>query len=170
MPGEIVVNLQGDELLLDARLLSDLITPFLASDAGMGTLKRRLTSWEEVRNPGVVKVVTNAAGWALYFSRAPIPHVRDGRGEFLPKGLYFIHLGIYIFRRETLRRFAALPTGALEDTEKLEQLRALEHGIGIKVWETNHRSLRVDTPEDLTHAAHALTAQIAGSSPPKGSL
>src|SRR5579884_2927605 len=98
MPGEIFINLQGDEILMDDRLITDLVTPFVASEAGMGTLKRRLTSWDEVENPAVVKVVTNQAGWALYFSRAPIPHWRDRVTSAFPKDLYFIHLGVYIFR------------------------------------------------------------------------
>jgi len=168
MPGEIFINLQGDEILMDDRLITDLVTPFVASEAGMGTLKRRLTSWDEVENPAVVKVVTNQAGWALYFSRAPIPHWRDRVTSAFPKDLYFIHLGVYIFRRETLKRFAVLPTGMLEETEKLEQLRALEHGIGIKVWETSHQSLRIDTPNDVAAAAQVLAAQLQPQS--KGGL
>lgn len=156
LPGEVFVNLQGDEIALDARLLADLVEPFRASDAAMGTLKRRLTSWNEVENTGVVKVVTDQQGDALYFSRSPIPHLRDGRPEAPPSNLYFIHLGVYIFTREALVRFASLPTGVLEETEKLEQLRALEHGLRIRVWETTHASLRIDTSEDLAEAERQL--------------
>jgi 3-deoxy-manno-octulosonate cytidylyltransferase (CMP-KDO synthetase) len=104
----------------------------------------------------VVKVVTDRQGEALYYSRAPIPHQRDRHEPSDSLGLHWIHLGIYIFRRETLARFADLPTGVLEDTEKLEQLRALEHGIPIRVWETTRPSLRVDTVKDLERAAAVL--------------
>ena len=156
--GDVFVNLQGDEIVMHPGLLSDLVGPFLESGVGMGTLKRRLTSSAEVQNPGVVKVVTDTSGKALYFSRAPIPHIRDGSPGDISSGLYYIHLGIYIYTRETLMRFSALPTGQIEETEKLEQLRALEHGISIKVWETSHRSLRIDTPDDVTSAVAALEA------------
>ena len=156
--GEVFVNLQGDEIVMHPGLLTDLVEPFLESGAGIGTLKRRLTSSAEVQNPGVVKVVTDTNGNALYFSRAPIPYNRDGSPGDISSGLYYIHLGIYIYTRETLMRFSALPTGQIEETEKLEQLRALEHGISIKVWETSHPSLRIDTPGDVTSAIAALQA------------
>lgn len=122
----------------------------------MGTLKRRLTSAEDLHNPAVVKVVTDRNGDALYFSRAPIPHLRDGSAEGIESRVHYVHLGIYIYTRETLLRLAELPTGRLEEAEKLEQLRALEHGIRIRVWETAHASLRIDTPEDLERAAVVL--------------
>lgn len=156
LPGDVFVNLQGDEIFLHPDLLSDLVVPFLASGAAMGTLKRRLDSTEDLQNPAVVKVVTDAAGEALYFSRAPIPHVRDQAARAGRGGLHYLHLGLYSYTREALARFVALPTGTLEDAEKLEQLRALEHGIRIKVWETVHPSLRIDTPEDLARAEAEL--------------
>jgi 3-deoxy-manno-octulosonate cytidylyltransferase (CMP-KDO synthetase) len=162
--GEVFVNLQGDEIVMHPGLLTDLVVPFLESGAGIGTLKRRLTSSAEVQNPGVVKVVTDTNSNALYFSRAPIPYNRDGSPGDISSGLYYIHLGIYIYTRETLMRFSALPTGQIEETEKLEQLRALEHGISIKVWETSHPSLRIDTPDDVTSAIAALQAN-ANSQP-----
>ena len=150
LPCEIVVNLQADEILLSPDLLLDLIDPFLAGDAEMGTLRRRLTCQEEFAQSSVVKVVTDRQGRALYFSRAPIPHVRD---HVRDHPLFAsVHLGVYIFRRHTLNRFASLPSGELEEAEKLEQLRALEHGIPIHVWETSHASLRIDTQEDLERA------------------
>ena len=150
LPGEIVVNLQADEILFSPDLLLDLINPFLASDAEMGTLCRPLNRREEFAQSSVVKVVKDRQGRALYFSRAPIPHVRDHVHDASP--FASLHLGVYIFRRDTLNRFAALPNGELEEAEKLEQLRALEHGIPIHVWETTHASLRIDTPEDLERA------------------
>jgi 3-deoxy-manno-octulosonate cytidylyltransferase (CMP-KDO synthetase) len=158
IPGEMFINLQGDEIVMHPGLMTDLIVPFLNSGAGMGTLKRPLTSAAEAQNPAVVKVVTDSKTNALYFSRAPIPHIRDGSPGDISSGLYYIHLGVYIYTRETLLRFAELPTGQLEDAEKLEQLRALEHGLPIKVWETCHPSLRIDTPQDVAYAAAILTS------------
>lgn len=154
--GEYFLNLQGDEIPLQPDLLADLIEPFIKSGAGMGTLKRMIDSTEDVHNPSVVKVVTDELGNALYFSRAPIPLVRDDPSRQAVGGLHYIHLGLYIYRRDVLLRLAGLPTGRLEDAEKLEQLRALEHGIPIRVWETKRASLRVDTPEDLESVAEKL--------------
>lgn len=160
--GDCFVDLQGDEILLHPDLMTDLIEPFLASDAAMGTLKRRIESAQDLQNPGVVKVATDHEGYALYFSRAPIPLVRDDpQGSAVP-GLHFIHVGLYIYRRETLKRLAALPTGILEEAEKLEQLRALEHGIRIRVWETAHASLRIDRPEDVPDALEHLRSHESG--------
>lgn len=154
--GDYFVNLQGDEILLQPDLLTDLIEPFIKSGTGIGTLKRTISSTEDVHNPSVVKVVTDHLGHALYFSRAPIPLVRDDASRRAVEGLHYIHLGLYMYRRDTLLKLASLPTGRLEDAEKLEQLRALEHGIPIRVWETNHASLRVDMPEDVEAVAEKL--------------
>jgi 3-deoxy-manno-octulosonate cytidylyltransferase (CMP-KDO synthetase) len=157
LEGDCFLNLQGDEIVLKPALLTDLVEPFLSSGAPMGTLQRTIESEEALANPAVVKVVTGDDGYALYFSRAPIPYVRDAQGgdRLVPK-LHAVHLGLYSFTRSTLARVAALPTGRLEDVEKLEQLRALEHGIRIRVWETIHRSLRIDTPADLREAEAVL--------------
>lgn len=154
--GEYFLDLQGDEIPLNPELLTDLIEPFLESGVGMGTLKRVMDSTEDLLNSAVVKVVTDARGNALYFSRAPIPFVRDDSGIRVVGGLHYMHLGLYIYTKETLLRFAALPTSRLEEAEKLEQLRALEQGIRIRVWETKHASLRVDRPEDVPDVAERL--------------
>jgi 3-deoxy-manno-octulosonate cytidylyltransferase (CMP-KDO synthetase) len=154
--GDYFVNLQGDEIPLQPDLLADLIDPFIESGTGMGTLKRTIDSTEDVHNPSVVKVVTDHFGNAIYFSRAPIPLVRGDASRRAVGGLHYIHLGLYMYRRDTLLKLASLPTGRLEDAEKLEQLRALEHGIPIRVWETSHASLRVDTPEDIESVAEKL--------------
>ncbi|HSA62203.1 MAG TPA: 3-deoxy-manno-octulosonate cytidylyltransferase [Nitrospiraceae bacterium] len=154
--GQYFVNLQGDEIPLNPELLTDLIEPFVQSGAEMGTLKRVLGTTEELHNPAVVKVVTDTLGHALYFSRAPIPLVRDDPDRRVVGGLHYIHLGVYMYTKETLLRFASLPTSPLEDAEKLEQLRGLENGIRIRVWETNHASLRVDRPEDVPEVAEKL--------------
>jgi 3-deoxy-manno-octulosonate cytidylyltransferase (CMP-KDO synthetase) len=154
--GDYFVDLQGDEIPLQPELLTDLIEPFIKSGAGIGTLKRPIDSTEDVHNSSVVKVVTDHLGNALYFSRAPIPLVRDDPSRKAVGGLHYIHLGLYMFRRDNLLKLAALPTGRLEDAEKLEQLRALEHGIPVRVWETTHASLRVDTPEDVESVVEKL--------------
>lgn len=160
--GEYFLNLQGDEILLTPDLVTDLVEPFLSSGAPMGTLQRAIESEVDLANPAVVKVVTDREGYALYFSRAAIPHVRDaGVGQRLSPKLHAVHLGLYSFTRRTLERMAAFPTGGLEDVEKLEQLRALEHGIRIRVWETVHRSLRIDTPADLLEAEAVLQRETA---------
>lgn len=154
--GEYFVDLQGDEIPLHPDLLTDLIEPFLDSGIGMGTLKRVMDPTENLLNSAVVKVVTDLRGHALYFSRAPIPFVRDDPGMQVIGGLHYMHLGLYIYTKETLLRIAALPTSRMEDAEKLEQLRALDNGIRIRVWETKHASLRVDRPEDVPEVADRL--------------
>jgi 3-deoxy-manno-octulosonate cytidylyltransferase (CMP-KDO synthetase) len=154
--GEFFMDLQGDEIPLNPELLSDLIEPFLQSGAEMGTLKRVIDSTDDLHNPSVVKVVSDARGNALYFSRAPIPVVRDDPNRRVVGGLHYIHLGLYIYTKETLLRFTALPTGQLEQAEKLEQLRALENGMRIRVWQTKYASLRVDQPDDIGGVAEKL--------------
>ncbi|MGC4096217.1 MAG: 3-deoxy-manno-octulosonate cytidylyltransferase [Nitrospira sp.] len=154
--GDYFLDLQGDEIPLHSDLLTDLIEPFLDSGLGMGTLKRVMDPTENLLNSSVVKVVTDLRGHALYFSRAPIPFVRDDPGMQVIGGLHYMHLGLYIYTKETLLRIAALPTSRMEDAEKLEQLRALDHGIRIRVWETKHASLRVDRPEDVPEVADRL--------------
>lgn len=161
---EIVVNLQADEILLNPNLLDDLIVPFLAQPVPMGTLKRKMKSQEDLLQPSVVKVVVDQEGRALYFSRAAIPHTRDQAQQPQTAPFASIHLGVYIFQKDTLLQFAELPTGILENAEKLEQLRALEHGIPITVWETRQPSLRIDTPEDLVEANHSWERLMVGSS------
>ncbi|MDD5434835.1 MAG: 3-deoxy-manno-octulosonate cytidylyltransferase, partial [Nitrospira sp.] len=117
----------------------------------MGTLKIEINDPEELWDKNVVKVVTDNNEFALYFSRSPIPHIRDraSSDDSIPARTFYKHLGIYAYRRDFLLRFCTLPTTRLENLEKLEQLRALEHGHSIKVKETGYESYRVDTPEDL---------------------
>jgi 3-deoxy-manno-octulosonate cytidylyltransferase (CMP-KDO synthetase) len=160
---DVYVNLQGDEIPLDPGLLEDLILPFVKSDAAVGTLKQALTEERDLLDPNVVKVVTDSNGDALYFSRSPVPYLRDrhaGDSALVP-GLHWKHLGIYIYRAAALAGFAKLPSGTLEVTEQLEQLRLLEAGIRIRVWETKHASLRVDTPADIERAEQILTREGA---------
>jgi 3-deoxy-manno-octulosonate cytidylyltransferase (CMP-KDO synthetase) len=165
IPARIYINLQGDEIPLSPTLLEDLILPFAKSGAEVGTLKRALADEQELLDANVVKVLTDVHGDALYFSRSPIPYLRDRRrGEpaWVP-GLYWKHLGVYAYTPTALARFAELPTGSLEGTEQLEQLRLLEAGIKIRVWETKQRSLRIDTPADLQRAEEILAASTRES-------
>lgn len=162
---EVVVNLQADEIPQHPGLLSDLIGPFLQSAEGMGTLKRPIRDVSELNNSSIVKVVTDYRGRALYFSRSAIPHWRDGKPE-MPVPLAWMHLGIYIFRKPTLLHLSGLPTGVLEEAEKLEQLRALEYGIPIRVWETRHASLRVDDPKDVPAAEVQLSSSSSSLNVP----
>lgn len=145
-----VVNIQGDEPTLDPEAIDTTILAAIGQDdAPMGTLKTRLRKPEFALDPNIVKVVTDGAGNAIYFSRAPIPFARD-RGA---PPAYFKHIGLYIYRREFLLAYPDLPVGPLETAERLEQLRALENGYRIRVVETDYDSLGVDTPEDWKHVA-----------------
>jgi 3-deoxy-manno-octulosonate cytidylyltransferase (CMP-KDO synthetase) len=150
---DIVVNVQGDEPLLDPRAIDELIAPFADPTVVMTTLYRRIKDPAEFLNPNVVKVVLDRAGFALYFSRAPIPYLRDERG-WPPQ---FAHVGVYAYRRQALLVLAALEQTPLERAESLEQLRALEHGIRIRAVETSYDSIGVDTPEDLETVRRLLT-------------
>ena len=142
----IVVNIQGDEPLLRAEMIDSLVQNLKEnSDFPMATLAYPDTDKNDFTDPGVVKVVVDARGRALYFSRSPIPAFRD-RSSPPP---YYKHLGFYCYRNGFLQEFTKLPVGVLENLEKLEQLRALEHGFPISVVITPFDSISVDTPEDL---------------------
>jgi 3-deoxy-manno-octulosonate cytidylyltransferase (CMP-KDO synthetase) len=156
---DVVVNVQGDEPLVDPGAIAELVAPFL-NDSGlqMTTLFRRIHDPAELTNPNVVKVVVDRGGYALYFSRAPIPHVRDPRGGWPPM---YRHIGLYAYRRSALLVLASLEPTPLERAESLEQLRALEHRIRIHTVETRDDSIGVDTPEDLERARARLQAMRA---------
>ena len=143
---DIVVNVQGDEPLLEPAMIDEAVGPMRADPAiAMSTLRRRIDDPAELHSPNVTKVVVDRDGYALYFSRAAIPFVRDGA----PAAPAWRHIGLYVYRRDTLLRLARLAPTALERSEALEQLRALEHGIRILAVETQHDSIGVDTAEDL---------------------
>ena len=140
----VIVNIQGDEPIIDpaaidAAALSLLDDPELP----MATLQKRIEDPREVADPNVVKVVANRAGDAMYFSRCPIPFLRESGGG------HYKHIGLYVYRREFLLAYSGLPVGPLERMERLEQLRAIENGYRIRVVETEYEALGVDTPEDL---------------------
>ncbi|HLI80082.1 MAG TPA: 3-deoxy-manno-octulosonate cytidylyltransferase, partial [Candidatus Binataceae bacterium] len=150
IPAEIYINVQGDQPFTDPRDLDAVVAPMLSDPSiEMATLATPIADLEEFRNPTKVKVVCDAFGNALYFSRSPIPHARDLEG--VPPGA-LRHIGIYAYRREFLMRFASMPQGKLEQLEKLEQLRALENGYLIRVVASVSPSLEIDTAEDLVRA------------------
>ena len=141
----IVVNVQGDEPLLDPDVIDATVAALRNDPAVEMATAARPIRHDELANPHVVKVVTDLSGFALYFSRSTIPFGRDSSAEALARA----HIGLYVYRRDTLLRLAQLAPTPLERAEALEQLRALEHGIRIKVVATTYESVGVDTPEDL---------------------
>jgi 3-deoxy-manno-octulosonate cytidylyltransferase (CMP-KDO synthetase) len=151
---EVVVNVQGDLPMLDPEMIAQVVEPFDRDPSVlMTTLRTRITNPEDDRNANVVKVVVDAEGDALYFSRAAIPHARVTGHTVCYK-----HIGLYAYRRPFLVEFAQLPHTPLELTESLEQLRALEHGFRIRTVETRLDSVEVDTPEDLARVRRLVTA------------
>lgn len=155
-PADVYVNIQGDEPLVTPHHVDRLLAPFAASpDTRVSTL-RILARPGEVELPGVVKVVCDAAGRALYFSRLPIPFDRDGQGA-----VRWRHFGLYAYRRDALDAFHRLPPSSLERAEQLEQLRFLEHGVPIVVMETDEPTIGVDTEADLRAVEAVLAARRA---------
>jgi 3-deoxy-manno-octulosonate cytidylyltransferase (CMP-KDO synthetase) len=154
---EIFVNIQGDEPLISPDAIDAAILPLVHEpDLVMGTLKKRIEDPREITDPNVVKVVTNRSGDAVYFSRCAIPFAREPSG----RTPYFKHIGLYVYRRDFLLAYPALPVGPLEAAERLEQLRALENGFSIRVVETEYESLGVDTPRDLERVSKLFDAAI----------
>ena len=148
---EIVVNIQGDEPLIDPSAIDALALALLDDeDAPMATLKKRIEDPQEFTNPNVVKVVTDRRGYAVYFSRSPIPHDLSGQA------VHYKHPGLYAYRRDFLLGYSSLPVGPLERAERLEQLRAIENGHRIRVVETEYESFGVDTPQDLEKVKRLL--------------
>lgn len=144
LESELIVNLQGDEPLIEARAIEDLLATFDDPAVELATLARRCDDPSAIADPNVVKVVVDRRGDALYFSRSPIPW-----RERHPTTPLLRHVGVYAYRRETLLRLSALEPTPLELAEGLEQLRALEHGIAIRVVETDYEAHGIDTPEQL---------------------
>jgi 3-deoxy-manno-octulosonate cytidylyltransferase (CMP-KDO synthetase) len=147
-----ILNVQGDEPLIQPEMLDTFIEALDSTTASMATLARRITSLEDVSNPNVVKVVTDLTGKALYFSRSPIPYDRDGGS----KVDYWHHLGIYAYRPDTLQKLVQWPPSPLELTEKLEQLRALQNGVAIQVTATSVETIGVDSPDDLENVSQRI--------------
>jgi 3-deoxy-manno-octulosonate cytidylyltransferase (CMP-KDO synthetase) len=160
LDADVVINLQGDEPQLEPAAL-DLLPELLARDSGaaVATLAVPITAREAWSNPNSVKVVCDNAGRALYFSRSPVPFVRDGSPDFDARPPRFLqHLGLYAYRRNVLLKLSALPPTPLEGLEKLEQLRALAHGLPIQVGVVAHAGRGVDTFEDYQEFVRSVTA------------
>jgi 3-deoxy-manno-octulosonate cytidylyltransferase (CMP-KDO synthetase) len=177
---DVVVNVQGDEPLVEPAMIEQALAPFRDDPAlQMTSLRARITDPRELADPNVVKVVVDRDDFALYFSRAPIPFSRDATDLAALKcgptaagpdfsragGAAWRHVGLYAYRRAFLPIFAALPTSPLEQTERLEQLRALEHGVRIRVIETPHFSIGVDTPADLAKVDALLASGVDADVP-----
>jgi 3-deoxy-manno-octulosonate cytidylyltransferase (CMP-KDO synthetase) len=153
---ELIVNVQGDEPLIEPSMIDEAVAPF-AGDASlmMSTLRRLITDPAETANPHVTKVVVDRDDFALYFSRAPIPFARTGCSP----ARAWRHVGLYVYRRDCLLQLAALPPTEMERSEALEQLRALEHGIRIKAVETAWDSIGVDNADDLERVRSVLSTR-----------
>lgn len=164
---EWVVNVQGDEPLIDPGVIDAAILPLLDEPSiPMGTLKKRIEDPGEVDDPNVVKVVTDRFDNAIYFSRATIPCQRDkAKGKSSTAPIRYKHIGLYVYQRDFLLGYSDLPVGPLEQAESLEQLRALENGHRIRVVETEYESIGVDTPEDLERVTKLFEASLAGVMP-----
>ena len=167
LSAEVILNIQGDEPLIHPDQIDQVASFLLAHRAvPMATVMTRLSA-AEAPSPNIVKVVVDQDGYALYFSRAPIPFMRpktqdprpktlESRVSSLESALYWKHLGLYGYQREFLLRFPHLPPTPLEQAEQLEQLRALEHGYKIKALETAHDTIAVDTADDLARVEALL--------------
>ena len=154
---DIVINIQGDEPLIDPELI-DALGLVLASDAtwDMATAAAPIADPRDLDNPAVVKVVFGREGQALYFSRSVIPYLRDGKADLGEETLHWRHIGIYAYRRSFLERFVAAPPCVLEKAEKLEQLRALDLGCRMRVVKTAACGIGVDMPEDVARVEEAI--------------
>lgn len=148
---DVVVNVQGDEPFIKKEPLEKLVRLFNDDSIQVASLMRKISK-EEATNPNNVKVVTDKLGYALYFSRSIVPYQRDERTTVE----YFLHVGVYAYKKNALMSFTKWPQSSLEKIEKLEQLRYLENGIKIKMSETDYNNIAIDTPEDLERAKSSL--------------
>lgn len=156
---DIIVNIQGDEPFIEGKMIDQAIEPLLFDHSvNVSTLAKRIMTVKELRNPSIPKVVFDYNNFALYFSRSPIPYVREAESDLqaVQGNEIYKHIGLYVFRRDSLFNFTSLQPTDLEQTEKLEQLRMLENGFKIKVVITDYESISVDTQEDLNTARNYL--------------
>lgn len=145
---DVIINVQGDEPFIEKQPLADLLHVFEDISVQVASLMHGVTDEEQIKNPNIVKVVTDKSGFALLFSRSPIPYKRNTESSFV----YFRHIGVYGYRKQALLQFVKWPISTLENIEKLEQLRYLENGVRIKMVITNFSAIGIDTPEDLIAA------------------
>jgi 3-deoxy-manno-octulosonate cytidylyltransferase (CMP-KDO synthetase) len=151
-PDSLILNVQGDEPLINTAALQVLLAAFDDPDVKMASLMTPITDIEELGNPNIVKVVTDVQGDAMYFSRSHIPFDRDQ--EALRE--YYRHIGVYAFKHRALMQFVKYPLGVYEQIEKLEQLRALENGLKIRMCKTDYQGFGIDTPQDLEKLSHLI--------------
>ncbi len=155
---DLVINVQGDEPLINPVEI-DKLGEFMIShpNVQIGTLVKRIDSVSDIKDPSVAKVVIDRQGRVLYFSRSPIPHVRNyPEDQWLDHGMFYKHIGLYSYTRETLEDISKLESSKLEEAELLEQLNWLYHGYTIHVQETDVESIGIDTPEDVALLEHIL--------------
>ncbi|MCK5683403.1 3-deoxy-manno-octulosonate cytidylyltransferase [bacterium] len=153
---KLVINIQGDEPLISGKVIDSAIAPLLANEKCLiSSCMKKITVSEEIHNPNVVKVITDHNSDAIYFSRHPIPFNRNLDSEIS----YFKHIGIYCYQKSFLEIYCKLESPVIENTEKLEQLRALYHGYKIRMVETNYESIGVDTPDDILKVEQILESQ-----------
>jgi len=172
LDADIIVNIQADEPLVHPLMVDELAQVFeYEKNIQMATIIKRIHRKEDILNPNVVKVVVDRKGFALYFSRSPVPYVcgdrDDGDGEITPEsedisGRYFKHIGLYSYTKDFLFTYTNLPKSTLEAEERLEQLRVLEHGYKIKTIETRYETIGVDVPEDLELVRSILSSEEGG--------
>jgi 3-deoxy-manno-octulosonate cytidylyltransferase (CMP-KDO synthetase) len=152
---KIIVNIQGDEPFIKGEMIDQAIEPLLFDKSvNVSTLAKRIDNTQDLKSSSVVKVVFDYNNFAMYFSRSPIPYVRDARTNFdrIQRAEIYKHIGLYVYRRESLLKFTELQPTDLEQAEKLEQLRMLDNGFKVKVVVTEFESLSIDTQEDLERA------------------
>ncbi len=167
---DIIVNVQGDEPMLDPNTIDTAVNALLDDPKlDMATAKHAITNPDDITNHNVVKVVTDNKDRALYFSRSPIPYIRDLSEQDDEHVVYWQHIGLYVFRRSFLLDYADMAATKLEGLEKLEQLRALENGHDIAVVETKFKSIGVDTPEDLERVRQLLEDTLKNQSSERNS-
>ena len=156
---DIIVNVQGDEPVIDPHTIDAAVQALLDDPSiPMGTARRRITDPALIDNPNVVKVITDLHGRAIYFSRHPIPFIREETDREETPRCFYQHIGLYVFRRDFLFEYARMTPTPLERLERLEQLRVLENGHAIAVVDTDYVSLGIDTPEDLAHVNAMMQA------------
>ena len=161
---DVYINIQADEPMIHPLMVDELAQVFqYERNVQMATLIKRIHSAEDITNPNVVKVVVDRKGFALYFSRSPIPYIRDKHsGNEDISGRYFKHIGLYSYTKDFLFTYTNLPKSTLEEEEKLEQLRVLEHGYKIKTIQTQYETVGVDTQEDLDKVRALMASREQG--------
>lgn len=154
---DVIINIQGDEPFITSKMLDKFVQFFADKEFDVATIISKIKNSEDIENPSVVKVALNKNNYAVYFSRSPIPHLRDlPIDKWTENADFWKHIGIYAYKPYSLRRFTELPQSNLEQMEKLEQLRLLEEGTKFICFETNIDLLAIDTPDDLENARNKM--------------